>query len=75
MKKIKVIGRHRGSNRYVCIVMPSKHITNWRLQKVYRPYILKVMKSQGGWTDSDYHKEAILTMLKWLPDKTMKMDK
>lgn len=71
-ENIKVIGRHRGSNKYACIIMPSKLITNWRLQKVYRPYILKVMKSQQGWTKSNTDKETILKMLEWLPERTLK---
>ncbi|HSY77945.1 MAG TPA: hypothetical protein VK890_13850 [Bacteroidia bacterium] len=65
-ENIKVIGRHRDNNRYVNIVMQSKYITNWRLQKVYRPYILNVMRSKYGWTDSNNDKERILEMLKVL---------
>jgi len=74
-EKIKVIGRHRKTIGNICIVMPSKYITNWRLQKVHRPNVLKLMHSQDGWTDSDKDKETILDMLKWLPEITMKMDK
>ena len=68
-EKIKVIGRHRKTSRNVCIIMPSKLITNWRLQKVYRPYILNVMKTQRGWTNRESDKQRILEMLKWLPEK------
>lgn len=64
---IKVIGRHRTSKRYVVMVIPSKYVTNWRLQKVYRPYMLKVMHSQNGWTDSEKDKERILKILNGLP--------
>ncbi|MBW8358169.1 MAG: hypothetical protein K0M63_00020 [Weeksellaceae bacterium] len=73
-ENIKVIGRHRKTSRNVCMIIPAKLITNWRLQKVYRPYILNVMQSQHGWTNSDKDKETILEMLKWLPDRTIKMD-
>ena len=66
-ENIKVIGRHRKSKRFVVMVIPSKYVTNWRLQKVYRPYILKVMHFQYGWTDSEKDKERILEMLSWLP--------
>jgi len=71
-EKIKVIGRHMKTRRYVCIVMPAQFITNWRIQKVYRPYILKVMRTQYGWTSSKKDKETILKMLKWLPERTIK---
>ncbi len=74
-ENIKVIGRHRKTIGNICIEMPSKYITNWRLQKVYRPNVLKLMHSQDGWTDSDKDKETILEMLKWLPEITIKMDK
>lgn len=72
-ENIKVIGRHRGSNRYACLVMPSKLITDWRLQKVYRPYVLNVVKSKFGWTAKEEDKEKILAMLEWLPERTIKM--
>lgn len=72
-EKIKVIGRHRKTRKNVCIVIPAKLITNWRLQKVYRPYILNVMKTQYGWTNKDNDKETILEMLKWLPSRTIKL--
>jgi hypothetical protein len=73
-EKIKVIGRHRKTNKNVCIITPSKLIKNWRLQKVYRPYVLKVMHSQNGWTNSDNDKETILEMIKWLQERKMKID-
>lgn len=73
-ENIKVIGRHRKISRNVCMVIPAKLITNWRLQKVYRPYVLNVMQSQHGWTNSDKDKETILEMLKWLPERTIKID-
>jgi hypothetical protein len=70
-EKIKVIGRHRKSKRYICIVMPSKFITNWRLQKVYSPSVLREMRSQNGWTNGEKDKETIVEMLKGLPAKSI----
>ncbi len=67
-ENIKVIGRHRKKSRNICIIMPSKHITNWRLQKVYNPHIIDVMQSQNGWTNSDKDEQTILEMLKHLPN-------
>ncbi|MBP6303791.1 MAG: hypothetical protein KBB37_13675 [Bacteroidia bacterium] len=72
-ENIKVIGRHRKASKNICIVMPAKFITNWRLQKVYRPYVIEVMQTQHGWTSSESDKETILEMLKWLPDRTIKI--
>lgn len=62
-EKVKVIGLHRRSRRLTTIVMPSKHITNWRLKTVYHPLIIKEMKANGGWLNKESHKEDILTML------------
>lgn len=35
-----VVGRHRGSKRFVRMVIPSAWITNWRAQVVYSPAVL-----------------------------------
>jgi len=43
---------------------------NWRLQKVFHPYIVKKMKETRGWDNSDKSREDILAMLKWLPERT-----
>lgn len=62
-KNIKVIGRHRKTSRNVCIVIPSKSISNWRIRKIYHPHIISIMQSQNGWTNSETDKEKILQML------------
>ncbi len=69
-ENIKVIGRHRKTSRNVFMILPAKHITNWRLKKVYKPQVIKVMQAQNGWTNSDKDKETILEMLKFLPGIT-----
>ena len=67
-ENIKVIGKHRKSSRKVCLVTPSKFIQNWRLQKVYKPHVIKIMRSQHGWTSSDKDKKSVLGMVDWLND-------
>jgi len=69
-EKIKVIGRHRKSNKFITIITESKYITNWRLQSVYSPYIIKTMYENKGWANNENDKTTILEMLKWLPEKT-----
>jgi len=73
---IKVLGKHRKSKRNICLIMRSKFITNWRIQKVYNPNIIKEMHLRGGWggtyRNSEEDREYILQMLKWLPEKTLK---
>lgn len=65
-ENIKVIGKHRKSPKLVTIVMPSKHVTNWRLKTVYNPFIIKEMTENFGWTDQESDKERINEMLVWL---------
>ncbi|WP_127133253.1 hypothetical protein [Pseudoflavitalea rhizosphaerae] len=62
-EKIKVIGRHRKSSKLVTMIMPSKHITNWRLKTVYDPFIVKQMTNHGGWSNKESDKEKITEML------------
>ncbi len=71
-ERCKVIGRHRRSKRHICVVIPSSYITNWRLQQVYKPYVVKQMRSKKGWTDSEEDKERIMRILTHLPDTTQK---
>jgi hypothetical protein len=68
-ENIRVIGKHRKSRKYVCLVMPSRLITNWRLDKVYSPFLLDKMRVQSGWTNEEKDKETILEMMKWLPSQ------
>ena len=60
---IKVIGKHRKSSKLITIVLPSKYVTNWRLQKVYNPFVIREMTENYGWTDKESDKEQINKML------------
>ena len=48
-EQVNVIGKHRHSWDYIQIIMPRKFIENFRMQKVYKPAVLKKMKSEKGW--------------------------
>ncbi|MGC5323888.1 hypothetical protein [Brevibacillus sp. SYSU BS000544] len=69
-ESIKVIGRPRGATKLVTTIMVSKHITNWRMQKVYSSYIIKTMLAKNGWKISDESRENIMEMLTWVPNRT-----
>ena len=43
-KEVTVIGRHRGSSRYVTITMSSRWLTNWRPDLIYQPFILSKLR-------------------------------
>ncbi len=50
-ERVKVIGRHRGSKRFVMVIINSKHLTDWRVKKIFDPYIVKKIKTH--WDSSD----------------------
>lgn len=51
-ENIIIIGRPRKSNRFVKIVMKSDLIENWRVKKVYNPYVKSQMLKDNGWDDT-----------------------
>ena len=67
-ENIVVIGRHRGGPKYIEIVMPRKHIENFRCKKVFRPAALKLMKASewGFWSNSDNDRDVIMQMAEGL---------
>ena len=67
-----VIGKPRKRKTLIKVVMPSRLIKNWRLKKVYDPYIISEMRSEIGWSNSEADKERIEEMLLWLPERTVK---
>ena len=46
-EKIKVVGRHRKSNRYVTMVIRSSWVTNWRAKVIYSPTVLHRLNWAG----------------------------
>jgi hypothetical protein len=71
-ERIRVIGKHRKTYRRMLMIVDVKYITNWRLQQVYDPHILHIMKQKNGWTANERDKETILEMLQWLPEVSIK---
>ena len=47
---IKVIGLPRKRKKMITIVIPSKHVTNWRKQKVYNQFVINKMIENNGWS-------------------------
>lgn len=63
-ESIRVVGRHRGSHKYVSMVLPSRYITNWRAGLVYSPEVLRLLAPYGKWK-SESHVKAFAN---WLRD-------
>ena len=64
-EKIVVIGLPRRGNKYIEVVTHSKYIENFRMQKVYKPDVLKVMCSSPyrWWGATEYWREKIIEYL------------
>ena len=41
---LTVVGRHRRSQRYITLSMQSNHLLNWRVELVYSPHVIEVLK-------------------------------
>lgn len=66
-ENVNVIGKARKSRRYIQVVMRRKCITNFRMQKVYKPVVLEKMKSENGWGGFwDNSDESRLEIIKYL---------
>jgi hypothetical protein len=40
-EQVVVVGRHRGSKKYVTMIIPETSITNWRAKVVYKQEVLR----------------------------------
>ena len=66
-ENVNVIGKARNSRRYIQVVMRRKCITNFRMQKVYKPVVLEKMNSENGWGGFwDNSDESRLVIIKYL---------
>ncbi|WP_194894374.1 hypothetical protein [Catenulispora pinisilvae] len=68
--QVGVVGRHRGSRGpYILLVMPRRHLENFRVQGVYSPTLLTAMtkpmrqreRSFGTWDDRESAEQAVAT--------------
>ncbi len=46
-EKILVIGKHRGSTKFVSMVIRSTWVTNWRAKVVYHPEVLRRLRERS----------------------------
>ena len=65
---IHVIGTPRHSCKYIEVVIPKRHVENFRLQKVFKPAVLKRMNQskERWWGNTDSARDAIIGVLGWL---------
>ena len=74
-ERVIVIGIARRSRKYIEVVMQKKYIEKFRLQKIYKPTIVKRMINSENvwWSDSDDARKDIIKYLEVLaPEATEK---
>ena len=67
-ESILVIGRPRRTHKYIEVVTARRYVENFRLQKVYKPAILKRMKHSDWdwWGSTDSARDKLIECLEWL---------
>lgn len=67
-ENILVIGVPRHMKQYIEVVIRRKHVRNFRVQKVYKPAVLKLMSaSEWDWRDnSDETRESLEKSAEWM---------
>lgn len=50
-ERLTVIGKHRGTRKFVKMIQFSKYIENWRVQKVFNKHIISIF--ENCWDSSD----------------------
>jgi hypothetical protein len=55
-ERIWDLGRHRcGGPKLIRIIVDTKWLTDWRVQRVFQPHVLREMRD--SWDDSEQSKE------------------
>ena len=44
LPRVEVVGRHRGSHRYVRMIVRGAWLENWHADLVYSPYVAKELQ-------------------------------
>lgn len=67
-ENVLVIGTPRHSPRYIEIVIARKYVENFRLQKVFKPVVLKRMEQSvwDWWGNTDSARDRLIGILEWL---------
>lgn len=65
---VTVIGHHRSGGRYAKLDMPIKHLEDIRMEVVYSPTVLKLLKEHFEGRDAyceDYAAELLRALRQW----------
>ncbi len=72
-----VIGIARNTRKYIEVVMQTKYIENFRMQKIYKPAIVRRMinSEHYWWSDSDDDRKDIIRYLETLAPNEAEKEK
>ncbi|MDE6733112.1 MAG: hypothetical protein K2J77_09595 [Oscillospiraceae bacterium] len=67
-ENILVIGVPRHMKQYIEVVIRRKHVCNFRVQKVYKPAVLKLMSASewDWWDNSDDTRASLEKSAEWM---------
>lgn len=76
-ENILVIGNPRRSSKYIEIVVRRKYVCNFRVQKVYKPAVLKRMDESvwDWWGNTDEVYNNLVKILEWLNPEEAEREK
>lgn len=66
---VTVVGRHRGSLRYIKLVMPTHHLHGFQSQLVYSPTVIALINEHGIWPKDEANADALAQMLMQVADR------
>lgn len=72
-EKIYVIGRPRQTTQFIKVIIKSRLVTNWRIQKVYSPFIMQAM-AKNGWSGTEESKKQIESMIRSIKAYSQRRD-
>ena len=58
-ERITVIGIPRKEKKHIKVIMYTRHIENWRVRKVYHPYIIMLLREHFPHLDQSYSKREL----------------
>ena len=64
-ENVIVIGCPRHRKQYIEVIMRADYIENFRIKKVYAPFILRMMENSkySWWNNTDYDKQRIQELI------------
>lgn len=66
-EKTRVVGRHRGSNRYGTMVVRAAWLTNWRVKLVFSPHVMAEFHKMGAtWDGFRHSKREAEKIVAWM---------